>query len=636
MKRAKLMLAALALAGGGLAVMNTSATAAPGGPQLVSRGSANLAPNGALGADGLTANELAKTPGEGGRVEGGDEHSTGSATVRPNRIDQKTREVVTSFDGLNLRNQRLANGGNQFTVEPPDQALCVGPNAVMESVNDVLRVYKKDGTPLTGVIDLNTFYGYPAQFDRTTGVQGPFVTDPVCHYDSDTGRWFHVVLTLFVDAAGNFTGRNTLDIAVSLTSNPANGFRLYSLPVQNDGTEGTPNHGCDLGPCIGDYPHIGVDKNGIYLTTNEYSLFGDGTGGGLAYTGANIYAISKKALVQGDPVVAANLIQAGKTGPFTSFTVWPAISPSKADFETANGGTEYFLSSITGDGSETGNTAKSADKIVAWSLSGTKSLDTAAPTLKLSNTFVKVDQQFTPEPIAQTKPGDAPLRDCLNDFSGAFRGANCGAALLGVPPRQEKSSEIDGNDGRMQQVMYADGKIYGALDTEVTVAGEPEPSVGIHWFVVDPEKDGRGLQAELDEQGHIALAGNSVTRPALGVTSNGKAVIGMTVVGDDYHPSAAYAVLGDENPTVHVAGLGKGLQDGFSGYGDVFGGRPRWGDYGAAAVDGDTIWVGNEYIAQSCNLRQYLTAPIGSCGGTRVALGNWATRITAVKVGGDS
>src|SRR5262245_42718234 len=34
--------------------------------------------------------------------------------------------VVASFDGLNHRNQRLANGGNQFSLEPPDQGLCVG------------------------------------------------------------------------------------------------------------------------------------------------------------------------------------------------------------------------------------------------------------------------------------------------------------------------------------------------------------------------------------------------------------------------------------------------------------------------------------------------------------------------------
>ena len=41
------------------------------------------------------------------------------------------------------------------------------------------------GLPLTGVQDLNTFFGYPAAINRTTGVMGPEVIDPICHYDPD-------------------------------------------------------------------------------------------------------------------------------------------------------------------------------------------------------------------------------------------------------------------------------------------------------------------------------------------------------------------------------------------------------------------------------------------------------------------
>jgi hypothetical protein len=57
-----------------------------------------------------------------------------------------------SFDGLNHRNQRLANGGKQFSVEPPDQGLCAGNGFVMEAVNDVLRVFDTSGTPLIDVV----------------------------------------------------------------------------------------------------------------------------------------------------------------------------------------------------------------------------------------------------------------------------------------------------------------------------------------------------------------------------------------------------------------------------------------------------------------------------------------------------
>lgn len=75
-------------------------------------------------------------------------------------------ELELSVNGLTSRDQRLANGGNQFSVEPPDQALCVGNGFALESVNTVIRVKDTAGANLTGVVDLNSFYGYPAQFNR--------------------------------------------------------------------------------------------------------------------------------------------------------------------------------------------------------------------------------------------------------------------------------------------------------------------------------------------------------------------------------------------------------------------------------------------------------------------------------------
>jgi hypothetical protein len=70
---------------------------------------------------------IAPGPGQGPQVPG-----NGKAKSNP--------EIITSFDGLNFFNQRFANNGNQFSVEPPDQAHCAGNGLVLESVNDVLNV----------------------------------------------------------------------------------------------------------------------------------------------------------------------------------------------------------------------------------------------------------------------------------------------------------------------------------------------------------------------------------------------------------------------------------------------------------------------------------------------------------------
>src|SRR5262249_39701061 len=99
---------------------------------------------------------------------------SGGALVASDDEGASNANTKLSFTGLFHRQQRLANGGNQFSVEPPDQGMCIGNGFVIETVNDVLRVFDTSGNPLTGVVDLNTFYGYPAQFNRTTGLQGPF------------------------------------------------------------------------------------------------------------------------------------------------------------------------------------------------------------------------------------------------------------------------------------------------------------------------------------------------------------------------------------------------------------------------------------------------------------------------------
>ncbi|HSK43513.1 MAG TPA: hypothetical protein VLA83_06460, partial [Candidatus Binatia bacterium] len=162
-------------------------------------------------------------------------------TVPGNGKAKSNPEIVTSFDGLNFFNQRFANNGNQFSVEPPDQALCAGNGFVLESVNDVLNVYGPDGSTLLGVTDLNTFYGYPAAIDRTKNPLqfGPSITDPTCHFDPASQRWFHVVLTLdrVSPTTQSLNGKNHLDIAVSNTSIPLGSWTVFHLPVQNDGTD---------------------------------------------------------------------------------------------------------------------------------------------------------------------------------------------------------------------------------------------------------------------------------------------------------------------------------------------------------------------------------------------------------------
>src|SRR4029077_15158747 len=106
----------------------------------------------------------------------------------------------------------------------------------------------------------------------------------------------------------------------------------------------------------------------------------------------------------------------------------------------------------------------------------------------------------------------------------------------------------------------------------------------------------------------------------------------FTLGGRDYYPSAAWAPvdatgIGD----VHVISPGLGPSDSFTSYKAFVGNPPRtrWGDYGAAAVDGGNIWVASETIEQTCTFTEYVSTAF-ACNATRTSLGNWATRISVV------
>jgi hypothetical protein len=569
-----------------------------------------------------------------GRGRGGTDSGTPRAAANPG--------LVTSFDGLDHFDQRFANGGNQFSTEPPDQGLCVGNGHVVESANDVLKVYDQAGNAELGTVDLNTFYGYPAAINRgvTPNVFGQFVTDPSCLFDPATQRWFHVVLTLDTDpATGDFTGRNTLDLAVSASADPLGTWKIYHLPVQDDGTEGTPNHGCGgddptvehPNACLGDYPHIGADANGFYITTNEYEFFGP------EFHAAQVYAFSKQALAAGaDRLTVTQLDTVGADRGRPGFTIWPATSPGR-QFATGAGGTEYFLSSNAAEEVQGAAPTHSSRDLLVWSLANTGSLDSATPELTLDHTVEHVGRYGTP-PTSDQKPGDFPLGQCVNDTvhdPGFGLGTGCWRLFFDPadePAHDEVESRLDSNDTRMQQVVFADGRLWGALDTALTLAGQNK--AGIEWFAVDPSITSRGsLGAQVVQQGYLGMDGNNVTYPAIGMRGDGQGVMAFTLVGADHFPSAAYAPIDAQGGAgnIHVIAEGLGPSDGFTGYKAFVGAPPRtrWGDYGAAVADGDSIWVASEYVGQTCTLDQYIAD--SSCGLKRSALANWGTRISRLR-----
>jgi len=595
--------------------------------------------------DGSPISDRSNSGGGGGTSVG--------AITQPKPVTTSNPGLLASFQGLNhFQNRFGADNGHQFSLEPPDQGMCVGSDGngntrILETVNDVLRVYSTSGAPLNDPTALNPFLGYASAIvrnaDFTKDVLGPFVTDPSCIYDAQTGHWFVDVLTLDsfprLDANGfqHFTGTNHIDLAVSNSSDPLGAWTVYRIPVQDDGTDGTPNHHCaantdDTPPvptnptaCLGDYPHIGTDANGVYITTNEYSFFG------IDFHGAQVYAFSKPQLASLSPTLTMTQVDTRGMDTFgfalNGFTLWPSQTPGGGGDPSA-GGTEYFLSSNAApEAHDTGNgdiTSHPSTQLLTWALTNTSSLS-GTPVLALSNAVLTVGRYALP-PASDQKSGPTPLRDCLNNNP-------CSSALEGIAdPFAEHEYALDSNDTRMQQVTWVNGHLWGALDTALRVSSATQ--AGIEWFNVVPSTSSGTVTAALANQGYVGLGNDNLTYPAIGLTAGGTGVMAFTLAGNDYFPSAGYATVGNDGVgAIHVAAMGQGPADGFSGY-KLFGNppgttRPRWGDYGAAVAWGSNVWIASEYIGQSCTLSEYERTNF-RCGSTRTALANWATRISEV------
>src|SRR5439155_4408678 len=417
-------------------------------------------------------------------------------SVNSGKKAKSNPQLNTTFSGLNHYQQRYARSGNQFSLEPPDQGMCVGNGYVVEATNDVLNVYDTSGNSVlpdntatnivagfprnvNHAVDLNSLYGYTPAINRTTGVRGEFVTDPSCIYDAQTQRFFVVVLSLDSHVPGPcqgvFSCVNHLDLAVSQTNDPTGSWNIYKIDVTNDGTN---TGGVNPGPYLGDYPHIGADANGFYVTTNAYPWHANG------FSGAQIYAFSKAQLAAGAASVTVQHLDtsgkvnapsdAGSTQP--GFTLWPSQSPGTSQFSLANNGTEYFLSSNAADEAQKPVSGaagtRTSNQLIVWTLTNTASLNTASPAASLSNKILTVGQYGVPPKQQQPGSGSAPTTDvpqgyCINDTTtSTIAGVGCWRLLFGgEPAHNEVISRPDSNDTRMQQVMYANGKLWGALDT---------------------------------------------------------------------------------------------------------------------------------------------------------------------------
>ena len=463
---------------------------------------------------------------------------------------------IIGFNGLTHLDQRNANSGNQYSVEPPNPSIAVSNGFILEGVNNAVQVYTTSGMPLLGtVVSTNQLFGLPAAIDRTTGVSGVFPTDMRVFYDQGINRWFILQRAQCCDSAGNNVNHSEIYIAVSASADPTGTYNNYVID-----TTDPLRTGCSLG-CVADYPQIGADQYGFYISSDEYPIGADGDPSQYPI-GATILAISKAQLAAGTPSPAAYQFVLPTSSGF-EFAIAPAVTPPGGSYSIGLGGVEFFVSSI----------ATGANALSVWAMVNTSSLDTLSPKPLLTRIVVPT-QAYSPPPYASQKPGPLPYGQ--TQIPGFL-------------------APLDSSDSRMLSLVAAAGRLFVTFDTAVTDE-KGRFLAGVAYFVLSPTLRGT-LTATVLSQGNLSASnGNHLLKPAFGVNPKGNGAIGFTLVGPDYFPSAAFVPINGltVGATIQVAAFGALPEDGFTGYQT---GVARWGDYATAVAASDgSIWIVSEYI----------------------------------------
>ena len=394
--------------------------------------------------------------------------------------------TAVGFAGISSALERAADNGNEFTIEPPNPAIAVAHGYILEGVNNAVQVYNAAGKPmLPKEVSSNQLFGLAPAIDRTTGIFGPFPTDMRVFYDGQVDRWFVLQRAQDQDMFGDALVTSHLYLAVSQTADPTGTYNVYAADTTDNG-----RFGC---PCLLDYPQIGADAYGFYISANEFDSATQ-----LDLVDSSILAISKAALAAGvsSPPMYRFAVP-DVTG--YEFAVQPASTPPAASNFVASGGVEYLASTVDGF---SGNT------VSIWAINNTSSLSTKTPSLQLTRVVIPVALTYSIPESAVQKIGPIP--------DGASQGFG--------------EASIDGGDTRVQALVYSGGRLYLTFATG-TVDASGMSLVGGAYLVLSPTFRSNILHASVLQQDVLFVPGNNLLRPAVAVNAQGQGSITATLVG---------------------------------------------------------------------------------------------------------
>jgi hypothetical protein len=156
--------------------------------------------------------------------------------------------VTRSFSGL-----------SDPTNNPPQNALAVGPNYIFTAETTHYEITDLSGNP---IVSSGSLYSL---FAPLGGTLDNALLDARAAYDGSTGRYV-VIADNFQPGGGNFA--TNIDVAVSVDSNPSDGWYLASIDTSNGRTTQS------------DMPYLSVSNGKIYISAPEFLDAGGGYNNG--------------------------------------------------------------------------------------------------------------------------------------------------------------------------------------------------------------------------------------------------------------------------------------------------------------------------------------------------------------------
>jgi hypothetical protein len=188
----------------------------------------------------------------------------------------------TGFNGLAF--------GDTAGYVPPDTIAAAGPTNIVEAVNTTLAIFDKSGNKLSSQ-SLQSFFS-------SVGTSGN-LSDPFVSYDEQAGRFVVGVLDF---------GYNYLDLAVSNTSDPTQGFAEKDRISLREGSF--------FSAVSADYPRFGYNGDAYAISFNMFnSFFG-------YYDHTQVVVVKKSSVLDATPGVSG--FRVDRSGS-SNFTLTPAV-----------------------------------------------------------------------------------------------------------------------------------------------------------------------------------------------------------------------------------------------------------------------------------------------------------------------